>query len=70
MEKVMIKINNSHGFPKSFSSFASEDFGYKEPWRETGILDGGKDDVRGMMEIKFKQTEKQTQQMRHQQSHE
>lgn len=29
--------NNSHEFPISFSSFASEDFWYKEPWREKRI---------------------------------
>lgn len=70
-------------FPKSPLSFASEDFWYKEPWRNKGIVDGresggvggvGKEgggvDRRGMMEIKFKPTEKQTQQMRQQQTHE
>lgn len=34
------KNNNSHEFPKSLLSFATEDFWYKEPWREEGIVDG------------------------------
>lgn len=68
--------NNSHEFPKSLLSFASDDFWYKEPWREVGVVDGrrrrGRNDTdrRGMIKIKFKPTEKQTQQMRQQQAQE
>lgn len=33
---------NSHEFPKSLLSFASEDFWNKEPWKEEGIVGGGR----------------------------